>query len=155
MIETQEYQRILVGVDGSEQARHAFDKALAVAKRNNAKVIVAHVIENRLYGNLGYSLSAPELIQQETDRSKELLNDYATYAKQQGCDTVETVLAFGSAKVLMGSDLPNEHKIDLIMVGQSGLSAVEKFMIGSVSDYVIRHAPCDVLVIRPENEEKN
>lgn len=155
MIETQEYHSILVGIDGSEQARHAFDKALAVAKRNNAKVVVAHVIENRLYGNMGYNLASPDLIQQETDRSKELLAEYEAHAIKNGCKTVETVLAFGSAKVLMGTDLPNEHKIDLIMVGQSGLSAVEKFMIGSVSDYVIRHAPCDVLVIRPENEKEN
>ncbi|QIL45709.1 universal stress protein [Vagococcus coleopterorum] len=154
MIEKQEYQRILVGIDGSDQARNAFNKALAVAKRNNAKVIVAHVIENKLYGNMGYSLVTPDLVQRETDRSKELLAEYKDYARAQGCDTVETVLAFGSAKVLMGSELPEEHNVDLIMVGQSGLSAVEKFMMGSVSDYVIRHAPCDVLVIRPEENEE-
>lgn len=154
MIETQEYQRILVGIDGSDQARNAFNKALAVAKRNNAKVIVAHVIENRLYGNMGYTLSAPDLIQQQTDHSKELLAEYQDHAKEQGFDNVEAVLAFGSAKVLMGTDLPKEHNIDLIMVGQSGLSAVEKFMIGSVSDYVIRHAPCDILVVRPEDKKE-
>ena len=40
------------------------------------------------------------------------------------------------------------------MVGQSGLNAVERFMIGSVSDHVIRHAPCDVLIVRPKEENE-
>lgn len=153
MLETQEYQGILVGIDGSPQAREAFDKALAVAKRNNAKIVVAHIIENRLYGNMVYSLTNADLIQQETDRSKEMLEEYQTYAKTKGCDTVETILAFGSPKVLMAEELPAKYNIDLIMVGQSGLSAVEKFVMGSVSDYVIRHAPCDVLVVRPTDSK--
>lgn len=154
MMESQEYQRILVGIDGSDQAKQAFYKALSVAKRNHATIIIAHVIENRLYGNMGYNLAGPDLIQQETDHSKELLAEYKELAQREGVTTVETILAFGSAKVLMGNDLPAEHDIDLIMVGQSGLTAVEKFMIGSVSDYVIRHAPCDVLVVRLEETKE-
>lgn len=154
MMESQEYQRILVGIDGSDQAEQAFYKALAVAKRNQGTVIIAHVIENRLYGNMGYNLAGPDLVQQETDHAKELLAEYKDLAAKEGVTAAETVLAFGSAKVLMGVDLPQDHKIDLIMVGQSGLTAVEKFMIGSVSDYVIRHAPCDVLVVRLEEEQE-
>ena len=72
MMEAQEYQTILVGTDGSDQAREAFEKALAVAKRNNSRVIVAHIIENRLYGNMGYTLTTSELIDVETARSKEI-----------------------------------------------------------------------------------
>lgn len=149
MLESQEYQAILVGIDGSEQAREAFDKAVSVAKRNQAKVVVAHIIENRLYGNMGYSLTNADLLQQETDRSKDMLNEYKDYAHSKGYDNVETVLAFGSPKVLMAEELPEKYHIDLIMVGQSGLSAVEKLVMGSVSGYVIRNAPCDVLVVRP------
>lgn len=154
MLETQEYQVILVGVDGSDQAREAFDKALAVAKRNNSKVVVAHIIENRLYGNMGYSLTNADLLQKDTDRSKEMLEEYKDYAHAKGHDNVESVLTFGSPKVLMAEELPAKYHVDLIMVGQSGLSAVEKLMMGSVSDYVIRNAPCDVLVVRPTIEDE-
>ncbi len=153
MLESQEYQGILVGIDGSDQAQEAFDKAISVAKRNQARVVVAHIIENRLYGNMGYSLTNADLLQQETDRSKEMLATYKDYAHSKGYDNVETVLAFGSPKVLIAEELPEKYKIDLIMVGQSGLSAVEKLVMGSVSEYVIRHAPCDVLVIRPTVSE--
>ena len=57
MMETQEYQTILVGVDGSEQADQAFDKAVAVARRNQATIIIAHVLENHLFENMGYTFN--------------------------------------------------------------------------------------------------
>ena len=52
----------------------------------------------------------------------------------------------------MAINLPKKYKIDLIMVGQSGLNAVERFMTGSVASYVIRRAPCDVLIVSDEEE---
>lgn len=150
-MESQEYKSILVGTDGSEQAKLAFEKAIAVAQRNNAKVVVAHVLENRMYsGNMSFSTFTPEIVQDETNQAKELLNDYQELAKNLGYDNVETVLEFGSPKTLMSKELPEKYHTDLIMVGQSGLNAVERLVMGSVSDHIIRTAPCDVLVVRPE-----
>ncbi|MGO2082181.1 universal stress protein [Vagococcus sp.] len=150
MLETQEYQTILVGTDGSEQAKLAFEKAVAVAKRNNAKIIVAHIIENRVYGGtMAFSTFSPDIVQEETDHSKELLEKYKKDAHELGYDNVEAVLEFGSPKVLMAKELPEKYQADLIMVGQSGLNAVERLVMGSVSDHIIRTAPCDVLVVRP------
>lgn len=151
MIESQEYDSILVGTDGSDQAKLAFEKAIAVAKRNNAKVVVAHIIENKLYGGtMSFSTFTPDLVQAESDESRKLLNSYVEEAKELGYDNVETVLEYGSPKVMMSKDLPEKYKTDLIMVGQSGLNAVERLVMGSVSDHIIRTAPCDVLIIRPE-----
>lgn len=153
MLDTQEYRVILVGIDGSSQAKEAFDKAIAVAKRNDAKIVITTVIENRLYGNMGYALTSADLLQTETNRAKTMLDEFEAYAKSQGITNIENVLAFGSPKVLLAEELPKEHHVDLIMVGQSGLTAVEKFMMGSVSSFVIRHAPCDVLVVRPSETQ--
>ena len=63
---------------------------------------------------------------------------------------VETRLEFGPPKLLIPKNLANELDVDLIMCGASGLNAVERFMIGSVSEAIVRHAPCDVLVVRTE-----
>ena len=151
MMESQEYTSILVGTDGSDQAKLAFEKAIAVAKRNNARVVVAHIMENKLYGGtMSFSTFTPDLLQAQTDQAKILLDDYVKLAKDLGYDHVETVLEFGSPKVMMSKDLPEKDKTDLMMVGQSGLNAVERLVMGSVSDHIIRTAPCDVLIIRPE-----
>ena len=151
MMESQEYTSILVGTDGSDQAKLAFEKAIAVAKRNNARVVVAHIMENKLYGGtMSFSTFTPDLLQAQSDQAKILLDDYVKLANDLGYDHVETVLEFGSPKVMMSKDLPEKYKTDLIMVGQSGLNAVERLVMGSVSDHIIRTAPCDVLIIRPE-----
>lgn len=151
MLESQEYRSILVGTDGSEQAQQAFEKAIAVAKRNNAEVIVAHIIENKLYGGtMAFSTFSPDIVQEETNQAKNLLENYVQIAKDLGCDRVKTTLEFGSPKVMMASELPEKYGTDLIMVGQSGLNAVERLVMGSVSDHIIRTAPCDVLVVRAE-----
>ena len=47
-----------------------------------------------------------------------------------------------------------EGDFDLIVVGHRGLSPVEAFLLGSVSSRVVTHAPCSVLVVRPETGEK-
>lgn len=151
MLESQEYRTILVGTDGSEQAKQAFEKAIAVAKRNNAKVVVAHVIEHKLYGGtMTFSTFTPDLVQEETDQAIQLLADYEKLAKDSGFTDIKTTLEFGSPKVMMAKELPKKYNVDLIMVGQSGLNAVERLMMGSVSDHIIRTAPCDVLVVRAE-----
>lgn len=151
MLESQEYRSILVGTDGSEQAQQAFEKAVAVAKRNNADIVVVHIIENKLYGGtMAFSTFSPDIVQEETNQAKELLESYLQIANDLGYDRVKATLEFGSPKVMMATELPEKYDTDLIMVGQSGLNAVERLVMGSVSDHIIRTAPCDVLVVRPE-----
>ena len=50
-------------------------------------------------------------------------------------------------------DIAKKYEIDLIMCGATGLNAVERFLIGSVSEHITRHARCDVLVVRSEDTE--
>ncbi|OJG89774.1 universal stress protein [Enterococcus silesiacus] len=150
---TQTYKNILVGVDGSDQGNLAYQQAIEVAKRNNGRVIVAHVIENKVYTMMGYSSLNDSLLDQETENAKELLDDCKAYAKSVDFSNVEPVVTYGSAKDMMCKDLPEKYAVDLIMVGQSGLNAVERLMIGSVSSYIIRHAPCDVLIVHPEKKK--
>ncbi|MEO1769730.1 hypothetical protein JZO67_001681 [Enterococcus sp. 665A] len=148
----QNYQRILVGTDGSDQALEAFKNALSVAKRNQGKVYVAHVLDNQAYNIMGYSSLNENIIDQQTNDAKQLITEYRKLAKEFGYDEVEGILAYGSAKEAMAHKLPEKYGIDLIMVGQSGLNAVERFMTGSVASYVIKEAPCDVLIVHPSKE---
>ncbi|MEI5993691.1 universal stress protein [Candidatus Enterococcus mansonii] len=150
---TQTYKTILVGVDGSEQADLAYKQAIEVARRNNGRVIVAHVIENQVYTMMGYSSLNDSLLDQETENAKEILNECEQYAKSVDFTQVETMITYGAVKEVMCKTLPEKYDVDLIMVGQSGLNAVERFMIGSVSSYIIRHAPCDVLIVHPDKEK--
>ena len=149
----QEYSRILAPIDGSDESRLAFKKAAAVAKRNNATLIVAHIIDTSAFQTTNmYNEVIPEAV---TTRAKVMLSDYEEEARKAGIERVETVIDYGSAKYQICHTLAPEHKADLIMIGATGLNAVERLFIGSVSEYVIRNAPCDVLVVRTnlDNEQ--
>jgi nucleotide-binding universal stress UspA family protein len=62
--------------------------------------------------------------------------------------TVDHVLANGAPaeEILRASE---RHRADLIVMGSKGLTGLDRYLLGSVSRKVARHAPCSVLVVRP------
>lgn len=148
----QQYQKVMVAVDGSAEAELAFKKAINVAKRNNGKLLLVHVIDTRAFQTV--SSFDGMLAEQATEMAKQTLGDYEKHAREEGCLDVEKVIEYGSPKPLIAKDIPTDHKVDLIMLGATGLNAVERLFIGSVSEYVIRNAACDVLIVRTDLENK-
>lgn len=147
-----EYSKILVPVDGSNEARLAFEKAIEVAKRNRAQVLIAHIIDTRvLQTPTGFEGNFNEEIQRQTEN---LFQEYRQYAQEHDFNDINFVLEYGSPKVYISKNIPKDYQIDLIMMGATGLNAVERLFIGSVSEYVIRNAHCDVLVVRTDLENQ-
>lgn len=154
-MDVQRYQNILVGIDGSEQAKDAFKKAVEVARRNQGKVYVATIIDQQMPTMMGYAPLDSSILEQEKDTAQNMIDECKAYADSVDFPLVEGVIAYGSIKDALATQLPDQYDIDLIMVGQSGLNAVERFMMGSVASYVIREARCDVLIVSPQDTEKD
>ena len=144
------YQTILVGIDGSDQAKEAFKKAVEIARRNQGRVVVTVVIEPQTSSGLGYAPMVDNIVELEEQEAHGILQEAKDYAASVNFDRVEDVVAFGSAKVALAKDLQEKYEADLIVVGQSGLNAVERFITGSVASYIIRESKCDVLVVSME-----
>ncbi|MCC5889525.1 MAG: universal stress protein [Alkalibacterium sp.] len=148
----QEYKSILVAVDGSNQAEKAFKKAVEVAKRNNAVLVLAHVIDTRAYQS--FSTFDGSIADNARVEAKNTLLEYKEYAVKEGVKEVKIVLEYGSPKVMIAKQIPESEKIDLIMLGATGLNAVERIFVGSVSEYVIRQSKCDVMIVRTDLDNK-
>lgn len=148
----QNYQKIMVAVDGSVESELALKKAMNVAMRNNAELLLAHVIDTRAFQTI--SSFDGVLAEQATEMAKQTLDKYKKQAKDYGCEKVSSVIEYGSPKQLIAKQLPQENNADLIMMGATGLNAVERLFIGSVSDYVIRNSACDVLIVRTDLDNK-
>lgn len=153
-MEVQQYRRILVPVDGSEEAELAFKKAVAVAKRNgeNAELHLLHVVDTRAFQNISSFDSS--MVEQVTKTAKQTLDDYIDYAKKQGVKKVSYIIEYGAPKTIIARDIPQKINADLIMIGATGLNAVERILIGSVTEFVTRNAVCDVMVIRTDLDNK-
>ena len=141
-----QYHRIQVAVDGSKEADLAFKKAIAAAKRNDAALEILHVIDTRSFQNV--SSFDSEMVEQVSNDAKEKLQNYYKQATEAGVKEVHYSIEFGAPKAIIAHQFPKKHQIDLIVLGATGLNAVERILIGSVTEYVTRTADCDVLVCR-------
>ncbi|WP_226036419.1 universal stress protein [Aquibacillus saliphilus] len=145
---TFEYKRILVAVDGSKSSERAFEKAVAIAKRNDAKLILSHVVDTKSFATVdAYDRT---LADRSEVYANSLLEDYKHKAKAVGINDVEVNIEYGSPKIKIPKDVAKSFNADLIICGATGLNAVERFLIGSVSENITRYANCDVLVVRKE-----
>lgn len=146
----QAYKHILVAVDGSEQAELAFKKGIAVAKRNDAELVLGHVIDTRAIQNVAaVDTFTYDSLEKEAD---ELLDGYVKTAKEAGVKEVRKLIEFGNPKRLLAIDIPEREKTDLILLGATGLNSFERLLIGSSSEYIMRHAKVDILVVRDDQK---
>lgn len=141
-----QYKHIQVAVDGSKEADMAFHKAISVAKHMHATLEILHVIDTRSFQNVSSFDSA--MVEQVSNDAKIKMEKYYQEAVDAGVAEVHYSIEFGSPKTIIGRDFPKQHDIDLIVVGATGLNAVERLLIGSVTEYVTRTANCDILVVR-------
>ncbi|MDR2833163.1 MAG: universal stress protein [Streptococcaceae bacterium] len=148
----QNYKTILVAIDGSDAAEIAFKKAVNVAMRNEAKLLLAHVIDLRAFQSVASFDGI--LAEQAEELAKKTLDEYVDKANVAGLTNLDTVIEYGSPKAIIAKELPEKYEVDLIMLGATGLNAIERLLVGSVSEYVIRHSPCDVLIVRTDLDNK-
>ena len=147
---TLQYSQILVAVDGSKESEWAFKKAVAIAGRNNATLNLVNIIDTRSYAAVeAYDRSIAERAQ---SFAVDLLGEYKQKAEAEGVKNVKVIVEYGSPKTMISRDLSKKIEADLIICGATGLNAVERFLIGSVSENIVRSAKCDVLVVRTPEE---
>ena len=68
--------------------------------------------------------------------------------RKTGLTKIRKVIEFGNPKSLLAVDIPDKENVDLIMIGATGLNTFERLLVGSSSEYILRHAKVDLLVVR-------
>ncbi|AGM99531.1 universal stress protein [Streptococcus iniae] len=146
----EKYEHIMVAVDGSYESELAFNKGVNVAKRNDAELILVHVVDTRALQSVAtFDTYIYDKLEQE---AKDVLSELERQARHLGITNVRQVIEFGSPKKLLAHDIPEREKVDLIMVGATGLNTFERLLIGSSSEYIMRHAKVDLLVVRDNDK---
>jgi nucleotide-binding universal stress UspA family protein len=139
--------KIVLAIDDSEEAELAAMKAVDLADSTDSELYVVHVglAPNFLVeGSPGYSRELYEDIEQE---SRELLRKLTWRVKAAGGNVAGSYLRMGEVDLEIVS-LAKELEAGLIVMGCRGRGRIRRAIGGSVSDAVIRHAPCPVLVVR-------
>ncbi|MCB5070872.1 universal stress protein [Streptococcus mutans] len=140
------YKNILVAIDGSYESELAFEKGVSVALRNDANLLLTHVVDTRALQSVAtFDAYIYEKLEQE---AHSVLDDYENQARERGLEKVRQIIEFGNPKSLLATEIPEREHVDLIMLGATGLNAFERLLIGSSSEYILRHAKVDLLVVR-------
>jgi nucleotide-binding universal stress UspA family protein len=141
--------RILLATDGSEEAELVALRAVELAQSTDSELHVVHVgvvpiILESYPGTLGYD---GKLYEEIEEVSRELLRKVSWRVKVAGGTVAGTHLRMGEVDLEIVT-LAKELGADLIVMGCRGHRGIRRAIEGSISDAVIRHAPCPVLVVR-------
>lgn len=145
------FDRILVPTDGSDPALTAAREALALATEQDATVHALYVIEpisleQYAIGSTPVTAKHPGLTEEQRAGAKAALTDIRDLA--EGDDVaVTTAITRGQAGEEIITYATN-NEVDLIVMGTHGRSGVDRLLIGSVTERVVRHSPIKVLTVR-------
>jgi len=142
---------MMVGVDGSKYAEHALNTAIKIAKLFNWGLVIASV--HSYPEDMGSILDvAPSELNEAKLQLKRMLEKYKSKALEAGVADVK-IKALSNFTPLMsvGAVLVMEAekmRCSLIVVGTRGMTGIKRTLLGSVADYVVKNAHCDVYVTR-------
>lgn len=149
--------KILVGVDGSDHGRAALRVAAAEAKARDATLIAAHVWAFSppvAVGTTDVMAMPAGNLPAELEADREIAQRVLEEAIEDALGTSPDV----PVERLLIEDVPGEGLVqaaadaDLVVVGSRGRGSFASAVLGSVSHYVVQHAPCPVVIVRAEHD---
>lgn len=142
------YQTLLLGIDASEPAQKALDHALALARVLSARLLVLHIVDTptaRGLNILSLNLFSKSISDEIAREGTEAATAAVARARELGIE-VEGLAGEGKPGQQI-CRVAAEHGVDIIVLGATGRSNLEDVILGSVSEYVVDHATCPVLVV--------
>jgi len=141
------YKKIMVGYDGSDNSKRALERAINVAERSGGalRIIVAVNTILPVYGTAA-PYYPPNYAEDVTKEGKRLLGEAMDRAKEATQKVTGAVMDGHPAEMLL--EAATKEGADLIVLGRRGISGVERFLLGGVSSSVVGHSKCDVLVVK-------
>ncbi|AKB66407.1 universal stress protein [Methanosarcina mazei] len=144
------YKKILIATDGSENGAQAINAGIEIARLSQGKVYALYVIDNTCYPAEKWNPKLKTAMEEQFKAfGLEMTATVEEAAKAAGID-VEFVIREGhpAEKIL---DFAEKQDIDMIVVGSLGKTDAERFLLGSVSEKVVRNAKVPVLVVREKS----
>lgn len=151
------YKKILLGIDNSEHAMKAVDKALEIQKRDNSEVVVFHSVLHKLFDIrptfAGLNINAGESLNYEIheDRVKDASKLLEQIKKkfEKSSAKVETRLTYDIGPEYYIERKVKEEGYDLVILGCQGEhSKLKRTILGTVPEYVLNHVNSDVLIVK-------
>jgi len=139
-----EYKLILNATDGSAVSESATRQAIYLARSTGAELLILHVVETSFAWYTGAFYQ--QLVDELRDFGEKVLESAAQIAEQEGVQA-RTMMVDGQSGTAIVR-VAERERADVVVLGAVGRSMVEEALMGSISQYAVRHAPCPVLVVK-------
>jgi nucleotide-binding universal stress UspA family protein len=144
------YDAILVPTDGSAPSERATERAIDLANRYDAAIHTLYVIEAEA---LAPDLNTAALYDELESMGQRAIDDVIESAQAAGVDTVESAIASGSpSRAIL--EYVDDHDVDLVVMGTHGRTGLDRYLIGSVAEKVVRTCPVPVLTVPGSDSEE-
>lgn len=142
------FDTIICAVDFSDCSKAALKAACELARESKGALTLVHIFNPPTYSMGSGVFDMAALFEREQQSARAELESWRATAIAAGVERVETTARMGSAwdEIVR---LAETTAANLIVVGTHGRTGLAHALIGSVAEKVVRHAPCNVLVVRP------
>lgn len=138
------FKKILIATDGSKRTQNAVEMGLKIAKEHSSKVYAVYVVDTVTFTSIPMDVTWENMYQLLKDEGEE-----AVKAVKEGAPDVdvETHVLEGNPAVEL-TKFAADNGVELIVMGTLGKSGIDRILLGSTAEKVIRIAHCPVLVIK-------
>lgn len=144
-------EHMLVPVDFSEHADHILAYATALAGKLQTRITLLHVVETPVLAGGAHMGMAYDLVSYTEQLEAEAWQRIDAYAQRVRTAGLECLTVVNHAVPFQQIvDHASAAQVDLIVMGTHGHTGLQRFLLGSVAERVVRLAPCPVLVIHPQ-----
>lgn len=140
------YKKILIATDGSEYTKNAVDYGIDLAKNTGAKLHAVYVVDTAAFASIPMDAaweSMYGLLRQEGDEAIKIVADKAS---AEGLEVERNTIEGHPAEEII--KYAEKNSISLIVMGTLGKSGLDRFLLGSVAEKVVRNSKIPVLVVR-------
>ena len=142
------YDQILVPTDGSDGASAALDEAVDLAATFDATVHSLYVVDAAAVGS---EAGTVDLVESFEQMGEDAVDAAATRARDAGVDATGTVATGSPHRAIL--DYAADNGIDLVVIGTHGRTGLERSLLGSVTETVVRTAEMPVLTVRTDKTD--
>jgi nucleotide-binding universal stress UspA family protein len=143
------FKKILIATDGSKRTQNAVQTGLEVAAAHKSRVYAVYVVDTVTFTSVPMDVTWENMYQLLKEEG-EVAVGRVKEAAAPGVE-VETHVLEGNPALEI-TKFAKDHGIDLIVVGTLGKSGIDRILLGSVAEKVVRIAPCPVLVIKSQKQ---
>jgi nucleotide-binding universal stress UspA family protein len=145
------FKKLLCPTDFSPGAQHATRVAARIAAELGAELVVAHVWQPPRFAYGGADPLPAEVFQRIARERQDCLAAAASQLTGFGARSVTTRVLAGVPWEQIIDILADDEAFDLVVMGTHGRTGISRVLLGSVTEKVVRHAPCSVVATRPRS----